>query len=500
MRLPKVTSIELTGVFAAAFLVRLYLATSSQLDGDEAFAYAPAALSYLQGNWAFNFEHPMVAKLLFAGSALLFGARGSLFTILPSLPMSIGAMRLVSVIMGSAICIAVWWLVREITGNYRAAAFSAVLLAFDPISVGESSYALLEPTTAFFYITSVVLFHRYVRRNGFSIYLSALMFGLAVASKYYAVMGFLVFIGILLSKRKLSSRASLKALAVLALVALGVFFAVQPYLWQHPIENLYASMKFNSDHLQAGHLVKPPGPPFLIPQNTNWGEPWPVFDGHPVASKPDIYASKSGGVQSPVWYLCYIQALYSTPFELLIYPIATAAICLSASRRKTSSSQRMAILVALVPSVWFAFQTVRLPQYAMFISTSWSLLAGSLYVGSNGFAKRMLFGLLVLGQVMWTCWNLVTASIFTGWGFYVTPLTEPLTYFFGWLWTWAGVDPSYVYPKAVLATLGFLITAMVIYVAALYVRRFRVGNISKNNLGLSEDHHSGRRGSRISLG
>src|SRR5208283_598529 len=150
-------------IVAAAFLLRIWLATSPALDIDEALDYAPAATSYLKGNWSANYPHPMVVKLLFAGSVVLFGQHGWFGTLFPWLPESIGAVRLVSAIIGAAICFVMYELAKEVSGSQHLGMVAGALLAFDPVSVGESSYGLLDPGMTLFYMISILFFYRFVK-------------------------------------------------------------------------------------------------------------------------------------------------------------------------------------------------------------------------------------------------------------------------------------------------------------------------------------------------
>ena len=273
-------------VVALAFLLRFILATAWLLDTDEAGAYSPAALSYLKGDWVANPGHPMVVKLLFAGSISLFGRGGKVASLFPELYDSVGALRLVSVIAGATTCLVIYYLVKEITEKHVIAIIPSILLAFDPISMGESSYGILDPGMTLFYMASILFFYRYVKgRGGWNFYLSAVMFGLAVASKYFAFIAIFIFIGILLWRKRL--RAEWKSMVAFLLIATIVFFAVQPFLWSSPFARLSLSLENNREHLGRGQKVKIVGNPFLIRIN-------PV-----LAAKPDFFATNDQAAQSP---------------------------------------------------------------------------------------------------------------------------------------------------------------------------------------------------------
>jgi 4-amino-4-deoxy-L-arabinose transferase-like glycosyltransferase len=425
---------QLLVVLAVSFALRTFLATSFSVDIDEAGSYAPAALSYLNGDWTTNYEHPMLVKLLFAGSVALFGADGRVVWIFPWLVESIGALRLVSVVLGTGTCLVVYLLVREVTDSHIAAFIASGLLAFDPISLGESSYGILDPGMTFFYMASILFFYRYMRAGRTpNFYVSAILFGMSVASKYYAFIAIFTFLGVFLWKRKLG--AEWKSMAVFLGIAVAVFFAVQPYLWSSPLVNLSRSWVYNRDHLLAGQLVKVPGNPFLIPELQFMDHPWLYFGSNPIASKPDFWASSSEAVQSPWWYLLYIQAMYSTPFQMFVYPLGICRIIRSVLRRRMTDLTVMAVLLVSIPAILFALMTVRLPQYAILLSTSSVVLASIPFVDLKKQNQKYLLVLLAVLHVGWTlCVLSASAYHFTGWGFYLTPLTRLIANLFNLLW------------------------------------------------------------------
>gem|GEM_PF-4896974 len=426
--------VQISLIVVAAFLVRLYLAMSPALDFDEALYYVPAALSYLKGDWSANFPHPMVVKLLFAASVVLFGEHGLFGMLFPWLPESIGAVRLVSTILGAVTCFVVYQLAKEISDSHLLGIVAGSLLAFDPISIGESSYGILDPGMTLFYMVSILFFYRFVKNGkALDFYASAISFGLAVASKYYAVIAFPILIGILLWKRKF--RIEWKSMAVFLWVSIIVFFAVQPYLWTSPLVNLSHTLVNNQNNILNGHLVKAPGNPFLISQTTLMGGTWPHMGPNPFASKPDFYANPSDAVQSPGWYLLYIQTMYSTPFEIVVYPLAVCYIIVNGFRRRLNDLTTLTGLLISAPALFFAVLSVRLPQYAILPSTSAAMLGPVALVNLSGRWRRM-FLLSLLGiHVGWTLYALLTAgNNFTGWGFDETFLTPILANIFGLLW------------------------------------------------------------------
>jgi len=426
--------VQVSIVVGLGFLLRFILATSPAVDVDEAGAYAPTAISYLSGNWLTNYVQPTFVKLLFTASIVMFGEHGRIVWLFPWLSYSIGALRLVSVVLGSATCLVVYCLVKEATGRHIVAIIPCILLAFDPISIAESSYGILDPGMTFLCMASILFFYRYMKGGkAVNFYASAVAFGLSVASKYYAFIGIFVLIGILLSKRKL--RAEWKSMAVFLWIAVIVFFAVQPPLWSSPLVNLSRSWVTNNYHLRGGHPVKVPGNPFLIPITQWHGKPGTYVGSNPLASKPDLYADPSQAVQSPWWYMVYILAMYNTPFQMLVYPLGICRIMRSILRRRMTDLIVMAALSVSIPAIFFALMIVRLPQYTILLSTSSVVLGAIAFVDLKKNYQKFLLVLLGVLHVGWTlCVLSASGGHFTGWGFYLTPLTPMIANLFNLLW------------------------------------------------------------------
>jgi len=387
----------------------------------------------LRGSWTANVDwtvqlgHPIFILLLFSGSSLLFGSEG-VIPLFPWLDANVGALRLVSVVFGTATCLIAYYLVKEITHRQDAAIFSCILLAFDPISVGESSYGILDPGMTFFYLASILFLYKYIKeRKGRDLYCSAVLFGLSVASKYFAFIAFPLFIGILLWKRELGKEW--KSLVVFLCIGVLVFFIVQPYLWSNPLLPISETWKGLAYRLPGGHPVKVPGNPFLISTpDVRFGT------DQNLASKPDFFTSWSEACQSPWWYIFYIQTMYSTPFQMLIYPYAAFKIIESVFKRRTTDLTMMGSILPLVPSMLFVFLTVRLPQYAILSSTSFIILGAVAFHNLDSRNEKRFLALLLTLHVGWVLYALATPGNSTGWGFYVTPLTHFLADFFHLMW------------------------------------------------------------------
>jgi 4-amino-4-deoxy-L-arabinose transferase-like glycosyltransferase len=413
----------------------MILASSWAVDIDEYEAYAPAALNYLRGGWSDNFQHPMFVKLLFAASILLFGAEGRVTTFLPWLSDSIGAIRLVSIILSTATCLVVYYLVKKITDNHAIAIVPCILLAFDPISIAGGSYGILDPGMTFFLMASIYFFYRHIENCKFrDLMISAVFFGLSVASKYLGVIGFFIIVGIWLWKKK--SGVQFKSIIIFLFISIVVFFVVQPFLWSNTLNRLYLLIwLFNKKHILEGHLIKIPGNPFIIPHEMLQGDPWPIYGETPLASKPDFFADTSQAVQSPWWYVLYIQAMYSTPFQLIIYPCAILMIFRSFIRRSLTDIEIIAGLMFLIPTIFFAVMSVRLSQYAIISSALFVILSSVIFLHLGVKNRKYFLLLTVMFHVGWVLYILLTSvERFSGWEFYITPLTSIIAEFFHQLW------------------------------------------------------------------
>jgi uncharacterized membrane protein len=300
--------------------------------------------------------------------------------------------------------------------------------------MAESSYGLLDPGMTFFYMLSILFFYRYVKSaKMLDFFASAITFGLAVASKYFAFIAFFIFVGALIGRKKI--RTEWKCMPVFLGLSIIVFFAVQPYLWTSPLVHVSRSLAGNQYLLRRPGPIKPPGNPFLIPQTKFMGIPWPYIGSSPVAAKPDFPVNLSDAAPSPWWYLLYIQTMYSTPFELVVYPLAIAHIITDTVRRRPNDLTTLSGLLISLPALLFAILSVRLPQYAILPSTSATMLGPVALADLSGKWKRIFLLSLIVSHVGWTlCALLTSGSHFTGWGFDVTFLTPILANIFGLIW------------------------------------------------------------------
>ncbi len=246
-----------------AFIPRLLLAMQLDMVTDEVVyisggkVYFPL-LTHLQvgaSGWLYNYEHPPFVKLLIGLSISLNSAFGH--------PLSeLLTDRLPSVIMGTLLIVALYWLARAPFGRVVALA-AALCLAVSPWLVYFSALAYLDMTmTALITIAYLLTWH--ALRHPWLYLVIALLVGLGAASKYTAVLvipGIVIFTAyyffIIRLRIPSTQRPRIPWLWWCATVVLApvVFLAADPAIWPHPLSLLIHSFRFEWDHSHNGHLT-----------------------------------------------------------------------------------------------------------------------------------------------------------------------------------------------------------------------------------------------------
>ncbi len=252
-----------------AFFPCLLLATKLDMVTDEVMyilggkIYLPL-LTHLRigsSQWSYNYEHPPFVKLLIGLSLALNTALGH------PLPGLLKA-RLPSILMGTLLIVALYWLGRAPFGRVVALA-AALCLAVSPWLVYFSALAYLDMTmTALVSIACLLTWHAIHRP---SLYLViALLIGLGAASKYTAVLvvpGIVIFTAYYFFAIRfyipVEQRPRIPWLWWLAAIVLSpiVFFVSDPAIWPHPVSLLTHSFLFEWNHSRNGHLT------FLVGRN-----------------------------------------------------------------------------------------------------------------------------------------------------------------------------------------------------------------------------------------
>jgi 4-amino-4-deoxy-L-arabinose transferase-like glycosyltransferase len=247
----------------AALIPRILLALRLDMVTDEVVyilggkIYLPLLehLSIRASGWDYNYEHPPLVKLLIGVSLSLNASFGHPFH-------ELFAARLPSIIAGTLLVVAIYWLGRAPFG--RIISFLAALcLAVSPWLVYFSALAYLDMTmTLLITIAYLLLWHAI--RSPWLYLLSAFLVGLAVDSKYTAALaipGMILFTAYYFFAVRWyippAQRPRIPWLAWLASILLAplTFLAADPAIWPDPIHLLNHSFDFEWHHSIHGHLT-----------------------------------------------------------------------------------------------------------------------------------------------------------------------------------------------------------------------------------------------------
>ena len=315
-----------------------------------------------------NFEHPPLAKLVY-GLALVGMPREPVtYAALmqdPSTPEQVKNMqvraRYVSAGLGT-LAVLLLSLVNPLAGAF---------LAVQSLAIQFTSVVYLEALPSLTSLLAILAYDRWLKtvrapggpaRPQFTremgwLGLSAVGLGLSVASKYmYAVVGIAIaihFTGKFLLDRP-SRRSHLVWLIAWVLIAAGVFFIADPYLWVKTGARLEKTLSFHFDFSQSARVVDHGYPPL---QPLLWL----------LASVPD----------QPPGAIPYHPGSFIFQLDL---PIALLALAGLPALWKQRTPYAVWLLVGMV--FLFLWNT-RWPQYVMIIAVPWCLSAaeGLLSIG-----------------------------------------------------------------------------------------------------------------------
>ncbi len=280
-RQPHLSLVDITiliGLTFAALLPRIILALRLDIVSDE-LVYIQAAKKYFPllehlkigaKGWSFNYEQPPLVKL-FIGLALYLN------TILAHPLAELQAARIPSIIMGTVLVVAIYWLGHAIVGRV-VALLAALCLAFSPWLAFFSAIAYLDiPMTTL--ITLAYLLIWYAPRRPVLYPLAAALLGLGAASKYPAVLiipCMILFTAhyffLIRPRLPVEQRPSIPwgwwASAII--VAPLTFLVANPAIWPSPYHLLIHSFTFEWKHAVNGHLT-------FIDGQANWHAPhWAI--------------------------------------------------------------------------------------------------------------------------------------------------------------------------------------------------------------------------------
>ena len=258
-----VESVLILGIILVALIPRILLALHLDMVTDEVVyilggkVYLPL-LTHLNigaSGWMYNYEHPPFVKFLIGFSLWLNSQAGH--------PLKeLLAARLPSIIMGTVLVVALYWLGRTPFGRV-VALLAALCLAFSPWLAYFSALAYLDMTmTALITIAYLLVWHT-IRRPWLYLVV-AILVGLGAASKYTAVLVVpaiilftIYYYFILRFYLPAEQRPKLPWLWWLAAVVLSplAFLAVDLAIWPSPVKLLIHSFTFELNHSSNGHLT-----------------------------------------------------------------------------------------------------------------------------------------------------------------------------------------------------------------------------------------------------
>ncbi len=269
----------LIGLTFAALLPRVMLALQLDMVTDEP-VYIDAGKIYFPllkhlkigaSGWDINYEHPPLVKLL-------IGLTLYLNTFLAHPLEELLAARIPSIIMGTLLVVAIYWLGRAPVGRV-VALVAALCLAFSPWLAFFSAIAYLDiPMTALITIAYLLCWHALQRP---ALYLlSAVLVGLAAANKYPAVLAvpsmilFTVYYFFLIRPHlPVEQRSSMPWGWWIGSVILAplTFLAADPAIWPSPYGLLIHSFTFEWNHAAQGH------PTFMAGQFSTHAPHWAIL-------------------------------------------------------------------------------------------------------------------------------------------------------------------------------------------------------------------------------
>ena len=258
-----IEGIILPGLVLVALIPRIILAHQLDLVTDEIIyimggkGYFPLLLHlrFTSNLWLFNYEHPPVVKLLIGLSIFLNAHLGRMLS-------ELFAARVSSILSGTILIVAIYWLGRAPFGRL-VAILAALCLALSPWLVYFSALAYLDMTmTALITIAYLILWPA-IRQPRLYL-LSALLMGLGIASKYTAILAlpgmifFTAYYFIAIRPRLDIKQRPLVPwrwwLTALLLIPV-TFFIADPAIWQQPYSLLLQSVLFEWHHSITGHLT-----------------------------------------------------------------------------------------------------------------------------------------------------------------------------------------------------------------------------------------------------
>ena len=255
--------IILLGLALVALIPRIILATQLDMVTDEGTyiiggkVYLPLVLHFriVSQRWGFNYEHPAFAKLLIGLAISLNTHLGNVFG-------ELLVARMPSILCGTLLVLAIYWLGRAPFGR-AAALLAALCLAVSPWLVFFSALAYLDMTMTALITIAYLLLWPAIRQPRLYL-LSAALLGLGAASKYTAVLavpGMILFTAYYFFAVRpglpAQQRPAIPWRWWLGAILLSpvIFLLADPAIWSDPFNLLLRSFSFEWDHSVNGHLT-----------------------------------------------------------------------------------------------------------------------------------------------------------------------------------------------------------------------------------------------------
>ncbi|GHO50023.1 ArnT family glycosyltransferase [Ktedonospora formicarum] len=248
-------------VFIVALIPRIQLGRQLDLVTDEIIyirggeVYFPLLTQWqiFASNWQYNYEHPPLAKLLMGFALSCNDFFGHVLTTLQ-------AARVPSILLGTLLCAAIYWLGRRPFGR-TVAALAALALAVSPWMSYFSALAYLDMTMTTLATIAFLLLWYAVQRP--KLYLAVgIVLALAMDSKYTAVLilpGMLLYIfyySRFIRPRLGITEKNPRKWWIWGAVSIPIaFYIANPSLWVNPFVRLFQSFAFEWIHSSEGHLT-----------------------------------------------------------------------------------------------------------------------------------------------------------------------------------------------------------------------------------------------------
>lgn len=253
------SALTLVNVLLIAWAVRLPLLINTvSFLFDEAF-FVPAARAIIAGSVDIVPEHPQLVKYIIAGSMKLFGDS----------PL---AWRLPSVLAGLAGVWLTYRIAKKLGLGEKLSLVAALIIALDPLHIAFSRVAMLDVFMVTFSLAGFYVMIENRIEPRFRWPLAGALFGLAIASKWPAVLSMAGSLAFIFLAGRWKSTGTKGFLVMLSVAAVTYLLSYVPFVVQHGPQafiDLQASSVFKHVAMQA-HMQTSPPLGWLLGLGTVW--------------------------------------------------------------------------------------------------------------------------------------------------------------------------------------------------------------------------------------